>query len=89
MSQEQNARGKALKVFRLGTEAVVSVLDLGGRVHIGPVDFIPLDSESRLRLAFESAGLIPRQVVYALQKLAGTANHEGFVVFIDHSQPSQ
>jgi hypothetical protein len=83
MSEEK--KGKVLQVFRLETEAVVSVLDLDERVHIGPVSFIPLSDKSRLNLAFKSAGLTSDQVKYALDKLKRTAKDDGFPIRIDQS----
>lgn len=89
MPEEKKRYGKVLKVFRLETEASVSVSDLGIQVQSVRADFIPLSSESRLRSAFESAGLTPKQVEYALQKLTKTAKNEGFLIPIDQNQPTR
>jgi len=88
MSEQQKAYGKALKVFRLETEAEVSVSAPGIQVQSVRADFIPLSSEDRLRSAFASAGLIPVQVEQALQKLKTTKKNEGFLIPIDQSQPT-
>jgi hypothetical protein len=88
MSQEQKAHGKVLKVFRLETTADVSVSDYGIQAQSVHADFIPLSDESRLRSAFESAGLIPKQVGYALHKLTEIKKNEGFLIPIDQSQPT-
>jgi len=42
-----------------------------------------------LRSAFESAGLTPKQVEYALDKLKQTAKNDGFLIPIDQYQPKQ
>jgi hypothetical protein len=95
MSQEQKAQGKVLKVFRLETEAEVSVSEPGVKVQSVHADLIPLsmplssENESRLRSAFASAGLTPEQVGYALQELARTAKNQGFLIRIDPSRPTR
>jgi hypothetical protein len=80
MSEKKKGYGDALQVFRLETEASVSVIVLGKQVQSVRADFIRLCDESRLRSAFESAGLTPDQRDYALQKLARTAKNDGFLV---------
>ncbi len=87
--QEQNTAGKVLKVFRLETQAEVSVSELGLRVQSIHAEFIPLSGEAELASVFRSAGLMPTQVEYALKKLKGTARNEGFLVHIDQGQPSR
>lgn len=89
MSEEKKRYGRVLKVFRLETEASVSVSDLGIQVQPVRADFIPLSSESLLRSAFESAGLTPEQVENALQKLTRTAKNEGFLIPIDGNGPNK
>lgn len=89
MAEEKKAYNKALKVFRLETTAEVSVSEPGMQVQSVRADFIPLNSENRLRSAFESAGLTPQQVAYALGKLKQTAKNEGFLIPIDQGQPRQ
>ena len=88
MAEEKKGYGKVLKVFRLETEASVSVSDLGIQVQSVRADLIPLSSESLLRSAFESAGLTPEQVEYALQKLTRTAKNEGFLIPVDRPMPN-
>ena len=89
MSEGKKGYGKVLKVFRLETEASVSVSDLGIQVQSVRADIIPLSSESLLRSAFESAGLTPEQVEDTLQKLTRTAKNEGFLIPIDQNGPNK
>ena len=90
MTEDKKGRGNmALQVFRLETTVAVSVIELDVQVQSVHTAFIPLSDESRLRAAFESAGLIDVQVGYALQDLARTAKNKGFLFSIDQSQPTR
>ncbi len=74
MSEETKEHGKVLKVFRLESNAYVSVRELGVQVQSVRADHVPLSSESRFRSAFESAGLTPKQVIVAA---SGNARYKG------------
>jgi hypothetical protein len=72
----------------LKTVAAVSVSQPGTQSVVHAV-FIPLTSEIQLRKAFESVGLIPKQVTHALKKLKKTKESDGFLIPIDQGQPRQ
>jgi hypothetical protein len=81
----KNRYGKALQVFRLETEAHVSIIDLDiqGESQSVRAAIIPLDAENLLRSEFESAGLTRDQAHFATKTLKETEKDRGFLVHIE------
>ena len=85
MAREQRVCDKLLRIYRLETETAASVSELSIRAQSVGAIFIPLRNEAKLRSLFESAGLAPNQVGFALQELARTARNCGFLVRIEQT----
>jgi len=74
-------RPKAMvKLFRLKTQASVSIGESGKKIESVPAEFIPISDEAKFRSVLKSAGLNPTQIKFALEKLARTAENESFIV---------
>jgi len=74
-------RPKAMvKIFRLKTQASVSISESGKKIESVSAEFIPVSDEEKFRSVLKSAGLNPTQIDFAREKLARTAENEGFIV---------